>query len=151
MDQAPLSAHDLPVDPDLGEGTSPAVLGAIGAGGALGGLARYAISSLAPAGTTGFAWATLAINVSGSFALGVLLVVLIERFRNNRYLRPFLGTGLLGAYTTFSAFAVEADLLIRSGRTGTAALYAAVSLAGGLAAAWAGILIAGRALGYPRR
>lgn len=143
--------NDLPVDPDLGGKADVRTLGAIGAGGALGGLARYTGVLLAPAGAGGFPWTTLTVNLSGSFALGVLLVVLLERFRFSRYLRPFLATGVLGAYTTFSTLAVETDLLIRDGQTAVAALYVVLSLAGGVAAAWAGILLGRRTSGSTGR
>jgi fluoride exporter len=90
----------------------------------------------------GFPWATFWTNISGSLLLGFFLVLVIERFPPTRYLRPFFATGFLGAYTTFSTFAVETDLLIRARQVGTASLYAVGSLAAGLGAAWAGILLA---------
>ena len=77
--------------------------------------------------------------MSGSFVLGILLVLLLERFPPNRYARPFLATGFLGAYTTFSTFSVETDLLVRDGHVGVAVLYVAASLVAGLTAAWLGI------------
>ncbi|MCZ7527307.1 MAG: CrcB family protein [Acidimicrobiia bacterium] len=65
-----------------------------------------------------------------------------------RYARPFLGIGFLGSFTTFSTFAVEADMLVRDGRAGTAAAYVLATVLVGSAAAWAGLAL-GRAL--PRR
>jgi CrcB protein len=100
-----------------------------------------------PAG--GFPWATLWTNLSGSLALGVLLAVLIERYPPSLYARAFIGTGFLGAYTTFSTFAVETDLLVKDGHAGTAGAYVAASLVGGLAAAALG-LAAGRRIGNRR-
>ncbi|HEX2178411.1 MAG TPA: CrcB family protein [Actinomycetota bacterium] len=146
MTRPPERPNELPVDPGLGGGPGLRTLGAIGAGGALGGLARYTAVVLTPAVAGVFPWTTLTVNLSGSFALGVLVVVLLERFPSSRYLRPFLATGLLGAYTTFSTLAIETDLLVRQGRTAVAALYLFLSLAGGVAAAWAGMRL-GRTAG----
>lgn len=128
----------------------PATLAVIAAGGALGTGARHGIARLAPAGPGEFPWATLAVNAAGSLALGFLLVLLLERAPPGRHLRPFLATGLLGAFTTYSTFAVEADLLARDGYARTALLYVAVTLAAGFAALWAGTALA-RALPAGRR
>ena len=85
------------------------VLVAVSAGGVIGALARYAVSS----GASGvFPWRTLLINVSGCLAIGVLMVVVTEVRRTHRLVRPFLGTGVLGGYTTFSAYAVESERLL---------------------------------------
>jgi fluoride exporter len=118
------------------------VVAAIAAGGGLGGPARYEVAQLIAVAKNGFPWATFWTNISGSFMLGFILVLVIERFPPTRYLRPFFATGFLGAYTTFSTFAVETDLLIKAGHILTAALYALGSLFVGLASAWAGILLA---------
>lgn len=116
--------------------------------GAMGGAtARYLLSTWLHPGADGFPWATFWTNVSGSFALGALLVVLLERFPPTRYARAFLATGFLGAYTTFSTFSVETDLLVRDGHAGVAAAYVGASLAVGLAAAWIGTAI-GRQLAH---
>ena len=124
----------------------PGLLAAVAAGGALGAPARYGISLAVTISPGSLPWGTFWINVSGSFALGALLAVLLVHFPADRYhLRPFLATGFLGAYTTYSTFATETDLLIRNGHAAVALAYAAASLAGGLAAAWSG-LIAGRRL-----
>jgi CrcB protein len=69
----------------------------------------------------------------------LILALVLERYPPTRYLRPFIATGFLGAYTTFSTFAVETDLLIKNGHTAVALEYAATSLAAGVAAVWAGI------------
>jgi len=126
------------------------VLTAIAAGGALGAPARYGISEAIPAATGTFPWATFVTNVSGSLLLGVVLAVVLERFPPSRYLRPFVATGFLGAFTTYSTFAVETDLLVKDGHAGLALLYAAASLVAGFAAVWAGLLV-GRTLPLPRR
>lgn len=87
--------------------------------------------------------------MSGSLALGVFLVVVSERWRTNRYLRPFVATGFIGAFTTFSTFAVETDLLIKDDHVTTAAAYTGSTLVVGLLCAWLGIVM-GRLLLSPR-
>src|SRR5262249_3453570 len=88
-----------------------------------------------------FPWATFWTNMSGSFALGFLLILLLERFPPTRYLRPFLTTGVIGAYTTMSTYMVETAVLIKDGHATTGLLYGLGSLAAGLALAYAGIVI----------
>ena len=118
------------------------VLAAVGIGGAAGATARYWLAQAVHPGVGGFPWATFWINVSGSFALGLLIIVLLDRFPPTRYARPLLGTGFLGGYTTFSTFGVEVDRLARQDHWATAAGYAAASVAGGLLAVFAGIAAA---------
>lgn len=130
--------------------TDRGVLAAIALGGALGAPARYGLAQLVQVSPGAFPWATFWTNVSGSFAIGLLLALVLERFPPNRYLRPFLATGFLGAYTTYSTFAVETDLLARDGHVPVALGYAAASLLAGLGAVWAGILIA-RSIPLPGR
>lgn len=136
--------NELPIDPDLAAaGTTrrnqPSVLAAIALGGALGAPARYGIAQLITVSPGGFPWATFVTNVSGSFALGLFFAVVVERFPPTRFLRPFVATGFLGAYTTYSTFAVETDLLLKDGHVALALAYAGASLVVGIAAAWAGI------------
>jgi CrcB protein len=138
--------HILPIDPDL-DGPSNHVraplrvdvLAAISVGGALGASARYGIERAIPAASDGFPWATFLINVSGSLVLGVFLVVVLERLRPSHYLRPFVATGFIGSFTTFSTFAVETDLLIKGGHIATAAAYMVSTLTVGLLCAWLGL------------
>jgi CrcB protein len=118
------------------------VLAAIAAGGALGAPARYEVAQIIHVAKDTFPWATFWTNVSGSFALGFLLILVIERFPPTRYLRPFFATGFLGAFTTFSTFAVETDLLIKDGHAALGVVYAVGSLIAGFASVWAGILLA---------
>jgi CrcB protein len=136
--------NELPVDPDLVESqpsgrADPRVLAAVALGAMPGALARYGLSQLVPATPGSFPWATFWTNISGSLALGLLLVVLIQRFPLDRHARAFAGTGFLGAYTTFSTFGVETDLLIKDGHAATAAAYVIASLAAGIGAAWLGV------------
>ena len=111
----------------------------VGAAGAGGAITRYAIGLAI--GSQRFPWATLLINITGSFLLGFLLTYATER-----HLSPTVATavtvGFLGAYTTFSTFAWESFVLGDTGRAGVAAVYVAVSVAGGLLAAWGGYELA---------
>ena len=100
--------------------------------GAAGVLARYAISS--PFHGATLPWITVAINVVGSYLLGILVVA----HWATPEVRTALGVGFLGGFTTFSTFSVQAWLDIEAGRTGTAALYVAASVVLGIAAAAAG-------------
>ena len=115
---------------------------AVAVGGALGAPARYGISLAVHVTPGTFPWGTLWTNASGSLALGFFLVLALERFPPTRYLRPFVATGFLGSYTTYSTFAVETDLLLENGRVGVALAYIVVSFGAGLAAAWIGALLA---------
>lgn len=116
---------------------------AVAAGGALGGPIRYEISAHVHVAPDSFPWPTFWINVSGSFLLGVLLTFVLERWPPTRYVRPFLAIGLLGAYTTFSTYSVETDLLLRDGHVAVGLAYAVVSLVAGGLAVYLGI-VAGR-------
>jgi CrcB protein len=119
-----------------------ATVAAIAAGGALGAPARYELGLAWPTSADGFPWATFVTNVSGCLLLGLLLVLVLERWPPTRYLRPFAATGFIGAYTTWSTFVVEVSVLAKDGHAGVALLYAAASLLGGLAATVAGMRLA---------
>lgn len=143
-----------PLNPDLVPtgGRTPGVLAAVAGGGALGAPARYGVAQLVHVTRGTFPWATFWTNVSGSLVLGFLLVLVIERFPPSLYVRPFLATGFLGAFTTFSTLAVEADLLVRAGHAPLAVGYAVSSLLVGFGAVWAGIALARLAsIGGPGR
>ncbi|GAA1130545.1 CrcB family protein [Nocardioides aquiterrae] len=156
---------DLPIDPDTSgdrlTGTVhrlPSlftsqwdVLLAISAGGALGSLARWGVGELLPWSGTEFAWGTFVENVSGGFALGVLMVFVLDVWPSQRYVRPFLGVGLLGGYTTFSTYMLDARLLLGEGQVLTAFAYLGGSLLAGLLAVWAGIASARLIALRPRR
>lgn len=129
----------------------PGVLGAIALGGALGASARYGVAQVVHVAPNTFPWATLWTNLSGCFALGLLLGLMVERFPPSRYVRPFVATGFLGAYTTYSTFAVETVLLVKNDRPGLALGYTAASVLGGFLLAWVGILAARAAPDRRRR
>lgn len=110
------------------------LLGLVAVGGALGALARYGLSVALPASPAGMPVATLLTNLSGCLALGVLA----GSRPDAPWLRPFLGTGVLGGFTTFSAFALQTDQLLASAPA-TAVAYVLLSTAGGVALAAAGL------------
>ncbi|MDT0274470.1 fluoride efflux transporter CrcB [Blastococcus goldschmidtiae] len=110
-------------------------------GGALGALARWGVAEALPYQPGSWPTATLLVNVAGCLLLG-LLIGLVDA--GSPWLRPFLGTGVLGGFTTYSAFAVETVQLTDAGRPGLAAGYVAASVLGGVAASALGTL-AGRA------
>jgi CrcB protein len=130
----------------------PDVLAVIAIGGMLGATVRFKLSEVLPTEAGHFPWATFWTNLSGSFLLGFLLVVLLERYPPTRYLRPFLATGILGAFTTMSTFTVETALLLKDGHAATASLYGLGSVVAGVFLAYAGI-VAGRATSqrHPRQ
>lgn len=125
---------------------TPGVLLAVATGGALGAAARYCLALAWPTPAGGFPWATLAANLLGCALLGALMQVLTARVAPHRLLRPFLGTGLLGGFTTFSTYAVETQDLLLAGRVPLAAGYVAGTLLGGLLAIHLGLWAAGRRL-----
>ena len=107
-------------------------------GGGIGAASRHAVNLVVGrvAGGT-FPWATFAINVSGSFLMGLLAGYFAFRPGIGQHLRLFLTTGILGGYTTFSAFSLDSVLLYERGELGLAALYVVLSVVlsvGGLAA-----------------
>ena len=118
------------------------VLLVIGAGGALGSLARWGVGELLPWSGDEFPWATFVENISGGLALGILMVFLLDVWPPHRYLRPFLGVGLLGGYTTFSTYMLESRDLLVGDEAFTAFTYLAGSLIAGLVAVWLGIFSA---------
>lgn len=136
-----------PVDPDvavpdavraLGRprwrgGEGPVVL-VIAVGGVLGALARYGAGQWWPTPAGTFPWTTFVINVVGCLLIGVLLVLVSEVFTPHRLVRPLLGTGLLGGFTTFSTYAVDAQRLIDGRHAATALVYLAATVIAALVA-----------------
>lgn len=114
------------------------VLVAIALGGALGAEARYGIGVALPHAAAAFPWSTLLINASGCFLIGVLMVLITEVGSAPRLLRPFLGVGVLGGFTTFSTYAVDTSRLLLAGRPAVALAYLAGTLAAAMAAVWVG-------------
>lgn len=146
----------LPIDPDLLAEERPeirrdprrhrraqrTILLVIGCAGVVGALVRYAMSRLIAVPAGHFVWSTFCINITGSLVIGFVLVLLTERFPRARIARPLVATGFLGAYTTFSTYMVDADLLFKSRDLATGVIYAGSSLGAGVAAAATGVVFA---------
>ena len=118
----------------------------VAAGGALGSWLRYLVArawtqAIGPVAAGAFPWATLSVNVTGSFAMGLLAGWLARFPSQGENWRLLLGVGVLGGFTTFSAFSLEAVMLAERGALGTAAAYVAVSLAAGFTGLFAGLYI----------
>lgn len=118
------------------------VVAVIAAGGALGSLARWALGEAFPHGDGEVAWGTVLANLSGAFLLGVLMVFVLDVWRANRYVRPFLGVGVLGGYTTFSTYMLDTRDLLASGELAAAFGYLFGTLLAGLLAVWLGVAVA---------
>lgn len=127
------------------------VLLLIGGAGALGALARYALSRVLVAAPGHFVWSTFWINVTGSLVIGFVLVLLAERFPSARVARPLVVTGFLGGYTTFSTYAIDADLLLRARDLSTGAVYLLASAVVGVGATVVGAVLARVLLRLDRR
>ncbi|GAA4596387.1 fluoride efflux transporter CrcB [Planotetraspora phitsanulokensis] len=121
---------------DLWQGQGPVVF-VVAVGGAIGACARYGASLLWPALTGAFPWATLLVNLSGCVIIGVFMVTITELWTAHRLVRPFVGTGILGGYTTFSTYAVDIQRLVNSGHAGTGLAYLMLTLVTALAGVWA--------------
>jgi CrcB protein len=128
------------------------VIGVVAVGGALGALARYGLSVWLPGSPGSIPWATLAANVSGCLLIGILMVSLTETSRRpHRLVRPFLGVGVLGGFTTFSTYVMETQQLASAGAPRLAALYLFGTLAAALVAVQVGIVATRVAVGVGTR
>lgn len=111
-------------------------------GGAFGAVARYLVGGWIAAIDSVFPVGTLVINISGSFLLGFLYVLALERFLVSSEWRLVLATGFLGAYTTFSTFSYETLKLVEDGAILAATLNVSLSIVGGLLAVYLGTVTA---------
>jgi CrcB protein len=114
-------------------------------GGAIGSVLRYQLGRgmtywLGPQAVSAFPWATLTVNLIGSFAMGLLAGWLARHAQGGEPLRLLIGVGLLGGFTTFSAFSLELMVLAERGQAGQAFIYAAVSVLAGLSALYIGLI-----------
>jgi CrcB protein len=134
-----------PVDTDVDLGAAKrlrsrrgdlVVVGVVALGGMVGAGARYLIGEAWPTPSGGFPWATFTINITGCALIGVLMVLVTDVWVRQRLLRPFLGTGVLGGYTTFSTYSVDLQRLMIAGHPGIALLYLAGTATGALVAVW---------------
>ena len=123
---------------------------AVGAGGALGAMARYLVFVLATRlFGLNFPYGTIIVNVAGSLLLGVLIEALALRWNITAELRLFLVVGFLGAFTTFSAFSMDFVVLYERGRLDLCALYVSASVVLSIGALFLG-MIASRGMFLPR-
>ncbi|TDD87704.1 fluoride efflux transporter FluC [Actinomadura rubrisoli] len=148
----PDAAAGRPVDPDVDLGAPQqrfelrrapwAVLAAVSAGGVLGALARYGLISAFPYAPGEFPWAVFWINVSGCLLIGALMVLVTEVRRAHRLVRPFLGTGVLGGFTTFSTYVVDIQKALEDGSARVGLAYLAATITAALAAVFTGARLA---------
>ncbi|MGJ6966689.1 fluoride efflux transporter FluC [Streptosporangium sp. G11] len=149
---------DPGVDPDVDLGADPSdppaagdargrgesrrshrvALAVIAAGGAIGAGARYGAALLWPTAAGAFPWTTLGVNAAGCLLIGVLMVALTEAWTAPAWVRPFLATGVLGGFTTFSTYCLDIERLVSGGRIGPALGYLAATVVAALAAVVAG-------------
>lgn len=118
----------------------PALLGTVAVGGVLGSLGRWGVGLALPHGAGDFPWATFVVNVTGAFAMGLLVAFLVDRPGVHRLARPFVGVGLLGGWTTFSALAVDAVQLGAAHQVQLGVLYVGATFLVGTIAVAAGML-----------
>lgn len=112
---------------------------AVALGGALGAVARFALSThMVRLLGAGFPYGTLAVNVIGSFIMGVCAVLIVEHLKSIGYWREFVMVGFLGAFTTFSTFSLDGLNLLHNGQTSTAIMYFVISVIGSVLACFAG-------------
>ncbi len=132
---------DRPGKPETGARPDPSparLLPVIAVGGIAGSLARYGLTVALPTPSGGMPWATLVANLTGALLLGLLTVLLVDTLPRNPYLRPLLGVGVLGGYTTFSTYTSETRALLEGGHAGTALIYLVATVGVGFLAAFAG-------------
>ncbi|KIA59683.1 fluoride efflux transporter FluC [Nocardia vulneris] len=111
------------IDPDLFDpaplrarvGAQAPILAVIALGGALGAALRYGAALIWPTAPGAFPVTTMIVNITGCAAMGIFMVLITEAWTAPPLLRPFVGTGLLGGYTTFSTYAADSDHLIQTG------------------------------------
>ncbi|WP_329138717.1 CrcB family protein [Streptomyces sp. NBC_01476] len=149
FDEPPHAGWDAePTDPDTAVDPWPPapgrsrlreqgeIIAVIAAGGVIGAAARYGATLIWPTGAGTFPWTTFWINVTGCAAMGILMVLITERFTAHPLTRPFLGTGILGGFTTFSTATLDTKKLLDGHHPGTALLYLAATLAAAMLAIW---------------
>ena len=127
--------------------TTPLVASAyVFLGGGIGAVLRYQTGRfvthwLGVQAVTTFPWATLLVNVAGSLAMGILAGFMARHGQGGDHWRLFLGVGVLGGFTTFSAFSLEMMLLIERGQITSAMVYALISVLAGISALYLGLIV----------
>jgi CrcB protein len=134
---------ELTRQPRAGNTTGMFHLILVAVGGAIGASLRHLVNlgSLRLLGTT-YPWGTMAINVAGSLAMGIFIELLARRFNASNELRLFIATGILGGFTTFSAFSLDFAVLWERGAAVPALAYAIASVAGSILALFLGLWLA---------
>lgn len=117
------------------QGQVPLIL-VIALGGGLGAAGRYGVSLLWPTTPGDFPWATLLVNFVGCALMGILLMVIAEARSGHRLVQPFVGTGVLGGFTTFSAYALDLQHLVQADHLVRAIGYLVITVAAALLAVW---------------
>jgi len=144
---------ELPIDPDVVQPGvykwpphfTPTFLTLVFLGGCFGAAARYWVSLQLPTPESGLPVATLFVNLLGAFLLGLLLEGLVRLGSDDgirRTARLSLGTGFMGAFTTYSTFVVEAYLLLHHGQSAVALMYMTLTVVGGVVVSSLGIQVA---------
>lgn len=155
--------HPEPVDPDVEPADVPHpptplgtllrerwdLLLVIALGGALGSIGRWATAEALPHQGAEFPWATWTVNISGAFLLGVVTVLASDVWPSARHLRPFVGVGVLGGFTTFSTYVLDARGAFAAGSPAVALGSLLLTLVLALPAAWAGLWLTRRLTGEP--
>ena len=116
-------------------------LAVIAVGAVIGALARQGLWAVYPHRPGSFDWTTLAINASGCFLIGALMTAVTQVRHAHRLTGPFLGVGVLGGFTTFSTYIIEAQQSITDGVPATGLAYLAATLVAALLAVYAGVTI----------
>jgi fluoride exporter len=108
-------------------------------GGAIGAALRFGLSRVFPVGASSWPWPTFAANLLGGLLMGMLAAWLLRTGAPGENIRLFLGVGVLGGFTTFSAFSLEMAQMIQRGQASLATVYALTSVALALIALFAGM------------
>ncbi|MDF5757571.1 CrcB family protein [Spongiactinospora sp. TRM90649] len=127
-----------------------ATIAAVSAGGVIGAMSRHLLTEVFPHAPGTFAWVTFWINVAGCFLIGVLMIVVTETGRAHPLARPFLGVGVLGGFTTFSAYTVDALAALRAGSVPGALAYLGGTLVAALVAVSLAVVLTRRLFGIGR-
>lgn len=117
------------------------ILGVIAVGGAAGALARYGLGQAFPHRPGAFAWSTFTVNAVGCALIGVLMVMITEVWRAHPLVRPLLGVGVLGGFTTFSTYIVDAQSALQAGAPRVALAYLVGTPVTALVAVAAGVIV----------
>jgi CrcB protein len=126
------------------------VLAVISVGGVIGALARYGLIVAYPEPDAAFVWPVFWINVTGCLLIGIVIVLATEIRSVHRLVRPFLATGVLGGFTTFSTYITGMQRELSAGAPRTALLYGAATVLCALTAAWCGIAATTSVVGWTR-